>query len=89
MGLFTGFIQASAVLASQAQLVASRLRNRHQAGQDEQTTSDHTRTRVDGVELSEAVQELPDNSSEQSRQEHQRREPDGRPRGIRKVDLKI
>lgn len=88
MGLITGFIQASAVLASQAQQVASRLRNRQQAAQDDRVT-DTVSSRVDGVELSEAVQELPDNRSEQSRQEHQRREPDGRPRGVRKVDFKI
>ena len=89
MGLINGFIQASAVLASQAQQVAGRLRSSRQANQDEQTPDDSTNTRVDGLELSEAVQELPDNRSEQSRQEHQRREADGRPRGIRKVDLKI
>jgi len=89
MGLINGFIQASAVLASQAQQVAGRFRSRRQADQDEQAATDSVNTRVDGVELSEAVQELPDNRSEQSRQEHQRREADGRPRGVRKVDLKI
>ena len=89
MGLINGFIQASAVLASQAQQVAGRLRNRRQADQEDQRTNDRIRPRVDGVELSEAVQGLPDNRSEQSRQEHQRREADGRPRGVRKVDLKI
>ena len=89
MNLLTGFIQASAVLASQAQQVAGRLRNRHQASQDEQTAADHSRPRVDGVRLSEAVQKLPDDNSKQSRQEYQRRAPDGRPSGIRKVDLKI
>ena len=89
MGLINGFIQASAVLASQAQQVAGRFRSRRQADQDEQAATDSIKTRVDGVELSEAVQELPDNRSEQSRQEHQRREADGRPRGVRKVDLKI
>ena len=89
MGLINGFIQASAVLASQAQQVAGRFRSRRQADQDEQTANDSIKPRVDGVELSEAVQELPDNRSEQSRQEHQRRAVDGRPRGVRKVDLKI
>lgn len=89
MGLINGFIQASAVLASQAQQVAGRFRSRRQADQDEQTVNNRIKPRVDGVELSEAVQELPDNRSEQSRQEHQRRETDGRPRGVRKVDLKI
>ena len=84
----TGFIQASAVLASQAQQVASRIRNRHQASQEEPGTRPD-QLRIDGVELSEAVQELPDNRSEQSRQENQRRQPDGRPLGVRKVDLKI
>ena len=84
----TGFIQASAVLASQAQQVASRIRNRQQASQDDPGTPQE-QLRVDGVELSEAVQELPDNRSEQSRQENQRRQLDGRPLGVRKVDLKI
>ena len=88
MGLMTGFIQASAVLASQAQQVASRIRNRQQANQEDPGTQPD-RLKVDGVELSEAVQELPDNRSEQSRQENQRRQLDGRPVGVRKVDLKI
>ncbi|MCH2152939.1 MAG: hypothetical protein MK089_06315 [Phycisphaerales bacterium] len=88
MGLMTGFIQASAVLASQAQQVASRIRNRQQATQDDPGTPQE-QLRVDGVELSEAIQELPDNRSEQSRQENQRRQPDGRPLGVRKVDLKV
>tara|TARA_Y100000589_G_scaffold303882_1_gene316618 strand:- start:193 stop:459 length:267 start_codon:yes stop_codon:yes gene_type:complete len=88
MGLMTGFIQASAVLASQAQQVASRIRNRQQATQDDSGTPQE-QLRVDGVELSEAIQELLDNRSEQSRQENQRRQPDGRPLGVRKVDLKV
>ena len=88
MGLMTGFIQASAVLASQAQQVASRIRNRQQANQEDPGTQPD-RLKVDGVELSEAVHELPDNRSEQSRQENQRRQLDGRPVGVRKVDLKI
>ncbi|MBG83661.1 MAG: hypothetical protein CMJ40_03830 [Phycisphaerae bacterium] len=89
MGLINGFIQASAVLASQAQQVAGRLRSRRQADQEDQVPADRIRPRVDGVELSEAVQELPDNRSEQSRHEHQQREADGHPRGVRKVDLRI
>ncbi|MEE2906622.1 MAG: hypothetical protein VX527_02210 [Planctomycetota bacterium] len=88
MGLISGFIQASAALAAEATQFAGRSRNRHRALQDESTTGQEPLERsVDGVELSDAVHSLPENASEESRQEHQRRQHDGKPLGVRKVDL--
>ncbi|MDG2423325.1 MAG: hypothetical protein P8M22_05040 [Phycisphaerales bacterium] len=85
MGLITGFIQASAALAAEATQFASRSRNRHRAMQDEPARNQERS--VDGVELSDAVHWIPENTSEQSRQEHQRRQTDGQPVGVRKVDV--
>ncbi|MCH2134289.1 MAG: hypothetical protein MK116_11110 [Phycisphaerales bacterium] len=87
MGLISGFIQASAALAAQAQQVAGRSRNRYHATQASDPAEDTQTRDVDGVELSDAVHALPDNRSEQSRQEHLRQQVDGRPVGVRKVDI--
>ena len=89
MGLISGIIQASAALAAQAQLVAGRQRNRQQVVEDEVPRSDRRVRDVDGVELSPEATPVPGSGSEQSRQEHQRQPADGRPRGVRKVDLTI
>ncbi len=87
MGLITGFIQASAALAAEATQIAGRNRNRQHALEDEHATVEaRSRRAVDGVELSDAVDSVPENTSEQTRQE-QRRKADGQPAGVRKVDL--
>ena len=86
--MVSGFIQASAALAAQAQQVAGRGRNRNHAVQEESSSRGESAVRyVDGVELYDAVHAVPDNGSEQSRQEHQRQQRDGRPPSTQKVDL--
>ena len=53
MGFISGFIQASAVLAAQAQQIAGRRRNRQQAVLDQAISDSKKRVReVDGVECS-------------------------------------
>ena len=89
MGLITGFIQASAALAAEASQIAGRNRNRQQAIEDDRS-GNRTRSKrvVDGVELTDAVHSVPENTSEETRQEH-RRKDDGQPVGVRKVDLTV
>ena len=90
MGFISGFIQASAVLAAQAQQIAGRRRNRQQAVLDQAISDSKKRVReVDGVELSPEATPVPRGGSEQSRQEHQRQPPGGRPRSIGKIDVTI
>ena len=89
MGLITGFIQASAALAAEASQLAGRNRNRQRFLEDaEGKILDQSKRGIDGVELSDAVQSVPESPSEQSRQEQNRRKGNGPPIGVRKVDLK-
>ena len=74
MGLINGFIQASAVLASHAQQVASRLRSSHR---DRLPGDKQSRPRLDEVELSEAIQGPPESTSVHPRHEHAGRQSNG------------
>ena len=67
---------ASLVQAAQAQQTASKARDKERAAtQRTQRSKDEVELHVDGLESAEAVKSLPENDSEQARQEH-RSQPD-------------
>ena len=65
-------IDMSLVQAAQAQQTASKARDRERAAEDRtQRYSDLLELRVAGVELAEALRQLPQNDSEQAGAEHE------------------
>ena len=64
-------IETSILQAAQAQQMASKARDREKAASDTaRRHRDRLEIRMSGVEDAEALRGLPDNSSEQAKQEH-------------------
>lgn len=75
----TNPIDSSIVQTAQAQVSASKARDRERAASERtRRFEDQVELRVAGMESAEAVRKLPQNDSEQAEDEHQRegREPD-------------
>ena len=90
MPLLPSPITSSLVQAAQAQQVAARDRDRRRAAAAEtiRSRADRIELHIDGVELRDAVERLPGNASEQSRQERRENQPDGRTPSLTRIDVK-
>lgn len=90
--------QASALQAMQAQHVAGKARDKEKADRasDRRSLKDQVELRVAGLETNTAVRQIPQNSSEQEREEHEAHDqtPSGKSKGKKskkdrpRIDLK-
>ena len=82
MGGIPSPIDGSILQTAQAQQVASKARDREKARNRTGREVEERQLKVDGVELTEAARQLPQNDSEQAQDEHRRRPPDDRERRL-------
>ena len=88
--LLPSSITSSLVQTAQAQQISSRDRDRRKAAAAEtiRARADRIDLQVDGVELEDAVERLPENTSEQSHQERRENQPDGRTPSLSRIDVR-